>query len=57
MSPDLNPIEWIWADMKRFLRKKFVKNLDELKDSIIELQSNIIEKYCQAFINKMKEVF
>jgi len=30
-SPDLNPIEYIWKDVKREISKTFIKNLDKMK--------------------------
>ena len=35
-SPDFNPIEMVWDEMKAFITSKFCKNLNETKDAILE---------------------
>ena len=40
-SPDLNPIEHIWAYMKIQLRCKIYKTKDELKVELLDLMNNI----------------
>ena len=35
-SPDVNPLEMVWADMKVFVASGYCRNLDEAKDTIFE---------------------
>ena len=35
-SPDLNPIEMLWRDLKKAVHKRSPKNLKELKSYIVE---------------------
>jgi transposase len=35
-SPDLNPIEFIWKSIKRIISRKFITNLDHMKNLIHE---------------------
>jgi transposase len=56
MSPDLNPIEWLWADMKRFVRKRLCKNEDELIQAILDFRKTITPEMCTNYILKLKEV-
>jgi len=55
-SPDLNPIEWVWSDMKQFIRKKFCQNVQDLKDAVQEFNSKMTPEYCRKYIKKLKEV-
>ena len=36
ISPDLNPIEKLWEDMKKFISSKLCKNMRELKMAILK---------------------
>ena len=51
-SPDLNPIENIWSLLKRNVRKRLPKNVDELQIFIHEewekLDFEIIRKTCES---------
>lgn len=37
-SPDLNPIEWVWSDLKNYVRSKVCKTESELVNAIFEFQ-------------------
>ena len=44
-SPDLNPIENLWAVLKRKIRKRRPRNLDQLEDFIFEEWEDISDDY------------
>lgn len=52
-SPDLNPIEHVWAYMKREMRGKKFKNIRELKYAIIELWNSIDLEFIKNLISSM----
>ena len=41
-SPDLNPIEKMWAKIKAFLRKKRVRKVDELENVIKQVFQKVL---------------
>jgi transposase len=49
-SPELNPAEKIWANLKRKFSNKFCKSLDDvsqfISESIITLEKNVVRKTC-----------
>ena len=59
-SPDLSPIENVWAILKEKLSKRNIKNLDELRDNILDIWSkfpiSICEKLIEQFNEKIKHV-
>jgi len=55
-SPDLNPIEWMWADLKRYVRRRRCSTEDELVEAINGFQRQLTPKKCQKLINKLREV-
>ena len=55
-SADLNPIEWVWADLKRFVRKRLCRNESELVRAIHDFQEKFTPQYCGKFINYLKKV-
>ena len=56
-SPDINIIELVWADLKRFLRKKELKTREEICDRVELFYRNYltVEK-CRAYIGHVKTV-
>ena len=59
-SPDLSPIENVWAILKEKLSKRKIKNLYELRDNILDswvkFQNLLCEKLCSQFKHKIKYV-
>ena len=55
-SPDLNPIEMVWSDMKRYVRSQFCKTDLEVVDAIEDYRLTLTPEKCQAFIKKLKQV-
>ena len=56
-STDINIIELVWADLKRFLRKKLLKTREEICDraEIFYRHCLTIEK-CRSYIGHVKTV-
>jgi transposase len=54
-SPDLNPIEFIWKSIKRVISRKFIANLDHMKNLIRESFSNYSSRL--SFANRWIEKF
>lgn len=53
-SPDLNPIEHIWAEVERQLRKRVVKTVVELKAALHDIWANIEEDTTRTLVESMK---
>lgn len=55
-SPDLNPIEMVWNDMKIFIKEKVKpKNALELRNGIYEFwNTKVTVAYCNAKIDHVK---
>jgi transposase len=52
-SPDLNPIENIWAILKTEIGKLFPKNVDEFTNSITIARNNIDKKIIDKTIDSL----
>ena len=52
-SPDLNPIENLWAVMKKRLLKKTFKNSNELREGIIEVWDSFDPTFLQPLCLSM----
>ena len=56
-SPDLNPIENVWASMKYHIRSKVQpKNKEQLVEGIKQFWSTLTPEACQKYINHMFKV-
>ena len=55
-SPDLNPIELVWADMKKFVRKQRCKTINDVIKAVKHFWKKLTPKYCTNFINHLKKV-
>ena len=53
-SPDINPIENLWAIVKNKVNKRKPKNLKELKDIFIEEWKNIPLQVLQNLVSSME---
>ncbi len=52
-SPDLNPTENLWGNVKRKMRNKRPKNADELKATVKETWASIPPQQCHKLITSM----
>ncbi|KAL4499104.1 hypothetical protein ABPG72_017006 [Tetrahymena utriculariae] len=52
-SPDLNPIENIWAYIKHILAKKSLTNLKDLEEEIIKIWDNLDQEIIDNCIDSM----
>jgi DDE superfamily endonuclease len=52
-SPDLNPIEHLWAYMKRRLAELAPKNINQLKSFLIEIWNTIPQEFLQKLVASM----
>ena len=55
-SPDLNPIERVWNEMKNFVRSQLCKTPEEVAYSIEKFRQTLTPLKCQNYINKTHEV-
>ena len=56
-SPNLNPIEVVWADLKAFVRSKCCRNTFELNNEIAEYKKKTLlaPEKCSSFISHLKK--
>jgi transposase len=54
-SPDLNPIELIWAYMKARIEGLEIKSQQDLEDAIFETWEKIPDRVVQNCINHLRE--
>ena len=56
-SPDLNPIENVWASLKRFLRDKYKPhNKESLIAGIKNFWKTLTPDVCRKYIHHLKKV-
>ena len=55
-SPDLNPIEMVWNEMKNFVKSKFCKTPEEVANAIEEFRLSLTSEKCQNYINRIHKV-
>lgn len=53
-SPDLNPIEKIWAEMKRIIRLSGPRSINQLRIAINEAWNSVVtQEYCQKLYSSL----
>jgi hypothetical protein len=52
-SPDLNPMEHVWAHMKKELGKKRFQNRQELKTALLKIWNNLDGKFLKKLAQSM----
>ena len=56
-SPDLNPIENLWHELKEFIRREVKpKTKQELIDGILQFWETVTIEKCNKYINHLKKV-
>ncbi|KAK6037493.1 hypothetical protein COOONC_25003 [Cooperia oncophora] len=53
-SPDLNPIELVWGNMKVFIRKQGVRSLEELKVAIVKYWKTLTPEECVKYVGGIR---
>jgi len=52
-SPDLNPMEMVWSELKSFVNRKLCKNYEELQCAIEEFRCSMTQENCQKYIKHL----
>ncbi len=55
-SPDLNPVEMLWSELKRYVDQKFCKSYEEVLSSIEEFRLTVTPSKCRRYIKHLKKV-
>lgn len=56
-SPDMNPIEMLWHELKSFLRRIVKpKNKEELVEGIQQFWQTVTPEKCQRYIGHLQKV-
>ena len=56
-SPDMNPIEMLWHELKSFLRRVVKpKNKEELVEGIQQFWQTVTPEKCQRYIGHLQKV-
>jgi transposase len=56
-SPDINIIELVWAELKRFLRKKLLRNEQEIADRVaLFFETQLTIDKCRNYISRVNQV-
>ena len=56
-SPDLNPIEWLWNEMKRYVETKVrPRNKEEFEDGIRRFWETVTPEKCNRYIDHIYKV-
>ncbi len=53
ISPDLNPIEYLWGILKRKVEERKVSNIHQLHDVVMEEWKRTPVATCEALVNSM----
>ena len=53
-SPDLNPIEIIWRDIKHYLGSRTFSSISSLKNEIEDKWNQIDHEFCRMLIDSVK---
>jgi transposase len=56
-SPDFNPIEILWHELKNYIREKMPSSIEEAVRHAIDFNKNLTAERCQKYINTIKKVF
>lgn len=54
-SPDLSPIETLWHEMKKVLRKHPARTIPELKQKLQDIWDSFTPEFCQGLVNTMPQ--
>lgn len=59
-SPDMNPIEHLWDEIERRMKKEQPKNENELKESLTRVwkgvEEEVLKKLVDSALNRLNEV-
>lgn len=55
-SPDLNPIEMLWSDLKRFIRKQQCRSITEVTNAIQSFHQTLTPEKCKNYIDRLHKV-